>query len=127
MDRDFREYDKAPKEDRPIFPYNGGKISAYRAWQESERLGEDILIVRELPWEVDSGAADFVLTLIAAGIQDFVVTDSSTALMRMLHKLSACGCRIVGLWKKEATGNEEDWFEYYPAIEGILCTLKEEK
>ena len=58
----------------------------------------------DLPWEKDYD--DFVGTLRAAGIQTFVVTDQSTALMDGIYELTGRGCRLAG----PATVTRKEYF-----------------
>lgn len=96
--------------------FTDGQLKAYRAWIESTRDESSAFEVRDLPWDKDTH--DFVETLRAAGIAEFAVTDRSTALMQLLHLLTAEGCRMQGLCK--VTRREVRWgsegTEKYPGI-----------
>ena len=77
------------------YPFTNGQEKAYHAWFNSVRDESSTFEVRDLPWDKDTH--DFVETLRAAGITEFAVTDQSTALMRLLHLLTAEGCTMQGL------------------------------
>ena len=90
------------------FPFTRGQDRAYRAYEDTNYYGASEFMVKELPWETGT-TEDFVKTMKEAGITEFVTTDESTALMRVLHELDALGCKMVGLttitikdaWSKE--------------------------
>lgn len=92
------------------FPMSNGAGKAFRAYEDTNYYEASEFMVQDLPWETDS-AEDFVKTMKAAGITEFVTTDESTALMRVLHELDSLGCKMVGLatitvkdgWTKERT------------------------
>ena len=72
-------------------PLSGGTGKAFLAWLYSERNElemSDYLWKREVP--------DFVETLRKAGIQSFVYTNQSTAVMENIHQLVAAGCILEG-------------------------------
>lgn len=79
------------------YPFSNGQNKAFIAWVNSVRDENSIFEVQDLPWDKDTH--DFVETLRAAGITEFAVTDQSTALMRLLHLLTAEGCTMQGLCK----------------------------
>jgi len=93
-----------------------GRHRAYIAWFKSIRNQSSTFEVDDLPWPRD--IHEFVETLRAAGIAEFAVTDRSTALMQLLHLLTAEGCRMQGLCK--VTRREVRWgsegTEKYPGI-----------
>lgn len=90
-----KEWDKYEKEHFP-YPYTAGQCDAFRAYDMNLRAGsKGFFEVKELPWENDT--KDFVETMKAAGIQKFLVTDESTALMRVLFELSENGCKVCRL------------------------------
>lgn len=79
------------------YPFTSGQMVAYHAWFNSTRNQSSDFEVQDLPWE--NNTHDFVETLRAAGVTEFVVTDHSTALMRVLHELAAEGCTMQELHK----------------------------
>lgn len=82
--------DKAAK-----FPFEAGETKAYRAWATSIRNNEDEVEMDDFLWEREVN--DFVSTLRVAGIETFVYTNQSTAVMENLHQFVAAGCRMQGL------------------------------
>lgn len=82
--------DKAAK-----FPFPAGASKAYRAWVESIMREEDEVEMDDFLWDAD--VADFIDTLRKAGIQTFVYTNQSTAVMENLHAFAAQGCTMMGL------------------------------
>ena len=82
------------EEKKHPYPYSNGACRAYRAYAASQNNEASAFEVSDLPWEKDYD--DFVGTLRAAGIQTFVVTDQSTALMDGIHELTSRGCRLTG-------------------------------
>ncbi len=97
-----------------------GQAKACRAWRNSTLSGNEILEVRDLPW--DREVHDFVETLRAAGIDDFAVTDQSISLIGSLHRLADEGCTMQGLCtvtKRERRGN----FERNEECEEILFRI----
>ena len=98
------------------YPFTSGQMVAYRAWLNSSRNQSGVFEVQDLPWE--DNTHDFVETLRAAGVTEFVVTDHSTSLMRVLHELAAEGCTMQEL--RRVIRNEVRWgsreTEEYPGI-----------
>ena len=86
-------------------PLSGGIGKAFRAWLYSEGNElemSDYLWEREVP--------DFVETLRKAGIQSFVYSNQSTAVMENIHQFVAAGCTLEGpctLIKKSSRWGEE--------------------
>ena len=86
-------------------PLCGGIGKVFRAWlySESNELEmSDFLWEREVP--------EFVETLRKAGIQSFVYTNQSTAVMENIHQFVAAGCTLEGpctLVKKSNRWGEE--------------------
>ena len=86
-------------------PVSGGIGKAFRAWLYSE--GNE-LEMDEFLW--DREVSDFVETLRKAGIQSFVYTNQSTAVMENIHQFVAAGCTLEGpctLVKKSYRWGEE--------------------
>ena len=84
------EEDKAAK-----FPFESGVSKAYRAWAQSLSRKETELEMEDFLW--DKEVRDFVEALRSAGIQTFVYTNQSTAVMENLHAFAAEGCTMQGL------------------------------
>lgn len=82
------------EEKKHPYPFSDGACKAYRAYTTSQNNQASTFEVSDLPWEKDYD--DFVGTLRAAGIQTFVVTDKSTALMDGIHELTSRGCKLIG-------------------------------
>ena len=82
------------EEKKHPYPFSDGACKAYRAYATSQNNQASAFEVSDLPWEKDYD--DFVGTLKAAGIQTFVVTDKSTALMDGIHELTSRGCKLIG-------------------------------
>ena len=72
-------------------PYGQGAYKAYRTWKYNTT---DELEFSEYCWEGEFH--DFIDTLRQAGIQSFVMTDHSTALMENIHGFIAEGCKLEG-------------------------------
>ena len=93
------------EEEQMQFPYSQGACKAYRAWKYSTA---DEILFDSFVWEKE--AHDFIETFRSAGIETFVVTNQSTALMENLHWFAAEGCEMMGLCtitKKESRWGEE--------------------
>lgn len=75
-----------------------GQHYAYRAWRDSLENDTSEFEVHELPWgqNVTEEMAVFVATLRDAGIDHFILTNESTALMASLHALLAAGGILEG-------------------------------
>ena len=82
-----------------------GQDKAFRAWLRSVQSESSIFEVEDLPWAKDTH--DFVETIGAAEITVFAVTDRSTDLMELLHRLADEGCTMQGLCK--VTRKEISW------------------
>lgn len=88
----FQKLEKAEK-------ISYGQGYAYRAWRDSLENGSSAFEVHELPWSDADLAGEmrkFIDTLREAGIDSFIVTDESTALMRCLHTLIGAGGTLEG-------------------------------
>ena len=72
-------------------PFTMGVSKAFRMWKYCE---SDELLFDDFVWEREAG--DFISTLRKAGIQTFVMTNQSTALMENIHWFVALGCRLEG-------------------------------
>jgi phosphoglycolate phosphatase-like HAD superfamily hydrolase len=81
------------------YPIPQGACKAYRAWQQSLERDADEVEMDDFLW--DREVKDFVETLRAAGIESFIYTNSSSALMENLHQLTEEGCTMDGLVKIE--------------------------
>ena len=103
------------------FPFSGGAMKAYQAWQNSTADESSTFEVNNLPWAKE--AHDFIATLKEAGITEFAITDRSTALMELLHVFAdEEGCKMLGLCK--VTHSEKRWGEDETTEhEGILMSL----
>ena len=64
------------EEEQMVFPYSQGACKAYRAWKYSTT---DEILFDDYVW--DKEVHDFIDTFRKAGIEIFVVTNQSTALM----------------------------------------------
>ena len=80
------------EEEQMVFPYSQGACKAYRAWKYSTT---DEILFNDFVWEKE--AHDFIDTFRKAGIESFVVTNQSTALMENLHWFAAEGCTMQEL------------------------------
>ena len=102
------------------FPFAQGENKAYRAWKTSIQRQEDEVEMDDFLWEKE--VADFISALRKAGIQTFVYTNQSTAVMENLHQFAAQGCRMDGLCT--ITRTESRWGDEEPAeVMGIRFTL----
>ena len=82
---------------KPEFPIAAGACKAYRAWSHSIEKGNEELEMDDFLW--DREVTDFIDTLRKAGIETFVYTNQSTAVMENIHDFEANGCRLDGLTK----------------------------
>ena len=102
------------------FPFESGVSKAYRAWAQSLSRKEDELEMDDFLW--DKEVADFIEALRSAGIETFVYTNQSTAVMENLHAFAAQGCTMMGLCT--ITRQETRWGDEEPVeIMGIRFSL----
>ena len=102
------------------FPFPQGACKAYRAWAQSISRKEDELEMDDFLWEKD--VKDFIEALRSAGIETFVYTNQSTAVMENLHQFAAAGCTMQGLCT--ITRRENRWGEEEPyEVHGIRFSL----
>ena len=102
------------------FPFESGVSKAYRAWAQSLSRKEDELEMDDFLWNKE--VADFIEALRSAGIETFVYTNQSTAVMENLHAFAAQGCTMTGLCT--ITRQETRWGDEEPTeIMGIRFTL----
>ena len=102
------------------FPVESGVSKAYRAWAQSLSRKEDELEMDDFLW--DKEVADFIEALRSAGIETFVYTNQSTAVMENLHAFAAQGCTMMGLCT--ITRQETHWGDEEPTeIMGIRFSL----
>ena len=98
------------------FPFESGVSKAYRAWAQSLSRKEDELEMDDFLW--DKEVADFIEALRSAGIETFVYTNQSTAVMENLHAFAAHGCTMTGLCT--ITRQESRWGDEEPyEVQGI--------
>ena len=103
-----------------VFPFPQGACKAYRAWAQSLSRKEDEVEMDDFLWEKE--VADFIDALRKAGIETFVYTNQSTAVMENLHQFAAAGCTMQGLCT--ITRHESRWGDEEPAeIMGIRFSL----
>lgn len=91
-------------------PFPQGASKAYRAWAGSISRKEDEVEMDDFLWEKE--VHDFIESLRKAGIQTFVYTNQSTAVMENLHAFAAEGCKMDGLCT--ITRHEERWGDEEP-------------
>ena len=102
------------------FPFESGVSKAYRAWAQSLSRKEDELEMDDFLW--DKEVADFIEALRSAGIETFVYTNQSTAVMENLHAFVAQGCTMTGLCT--ITRQETRWGDEEPTeVMGIRFSL----
>jgi len=102
------------------FPYESGVCKAYRAWATSICRKETELEMDDFLWEKE--VRDFLEALRSAGIETFVYTNQSTAVMENLHAFAAEGCTMLGLCT--ITRQETRWGEEEPnEVQGIRFRL----
>ena len=102
------------------FPFEQGACKAYRAWATSISRQEDELEMDDFLW--DKEVSNFVEALRSAGIETFVYTNQSTAVMENLHAFAAAGCTMTGLCT--ITRRENRWGEEEPyEVQGIRFSL----
>ena len=101
------------------FPFEQGACKAYRAWANSISRKEAELEMDDFLWEKE--VRDFVEALRSAGLETFVYTNQSTAVMENLHAFAAEGCTLAGL---ATTKQKSRWLSDEPKeIKGIRFTL----
>ena len=93
------------------FPIESGANKAYRAWAQSICRKEDEVEMDDFLW--DKEVADFISALRSAGIDSFVYTNQSTAVMENLHAFASHGCTMAGLCT--ITRHENRWGTEEPA------------
>ena len=102
------------------FPFPQGASKAYRAWAGSISRKEDEVEMDDFLWEKE--VHDFIDTLRRAGIQTFVYTNQSTAVMENLHAFAAEGCTMDGLCT--ITRHEDRWGDEEPTeVMGIRFSV----
>jgi len=102
------------------FPFESGISKAYRAWAQSLSRKEDELEMDDFLW--DKEVADFIEALRSAGIETFVYTNQSTAVMENLHAFAAQGRTMTGLCT--ITRQETRWGDEEPTeVMGIRFSL----
>ena len=102
------------------FPFPQGACKAYRAWAQSLSRKEDELEMDDFLWEKD--VKDFIEALRSAGIETFVYTNQSTAVMENLHQFATAGCTMQGLCT--ITRHENRWGDEEPTeVMGIRFSL----
>ena len=77
------------------YPIAAGACKAYRAWSRSLELENEELELDDFLWERE--VADFVDCIKQAGIDTFIYTNQSTAVMENLHSFEKEGYRMDGL------------------------------
>ena len=85
-------------EDKALtYPIPQGACKAYRAFLDTVEKEEDEIAMDDFLW--DREVADFIEALRKAGIESFIYTNQSTAMMENLHGFEAEGCKMEGLTK----------------------------
>ena len=110
----YKKYDEMKKN----FPFTNGQCKAYRAWCDSIKW-EDIIILNDFLW--DEEMDDFIQTLKGSGIKEFVYVNTSTAVMDNIHGFIDGGYDFAGLYMisdKDKYGN--DW------VKGIRFKMSDE-
>ena len=108
------------KDKAAAFPFPQGASKAYRAWAGSISRKEDEVEMDDFLWEKE--VHDFIDTLRRAGIQTFVYTNQSTAVMENLHAFAAEGCTMDGLCT--ITRHEDRWGDEEPTeVMGIRFSV----
>ena len=77
------------------YPIPQGACKAYRAWKQTAEKEEDEVEMSDFLW--DREVSDFLDALRQAGIESFIYTNQSTAVMENIHAFEAEGCRLEGL------------------------------
>ena len=85
------------------FPLSQGTSKACNAWLVTREYKETEFEMNNFLW--DGEVKDFVKALREAGIESFIYTNQSTAVMENLHSFAAAGCTIDGLDKAVRTEN----------------------
>ncbi len=104
------------QKDADKFPFTQGESKAYRAWASSLAREQDEMEMEDFLF--DSEVHDFIETLRRAGIDSFVYTNTSTAVMENIHAFNAEGYRLEGLCT--ITRHESRWGTEEPYdVQGI--------
>lgn len=88
-----------------------GEWHAMAAYRYTNEHGFGTLTAERLPMERDE-VIDFLNTLGSAGITEFILAETSTALMRYLHILLGAGWRITDTFECRVSP--------YVTVEGLL-------
>lgn len=116
---DSEELKVLSAEDEAItFPYSGGEMKAYWAWRNSVERKEDEIEMDDFVWA--ENAVDFVKTLRLAGIQSFVYTNRSSAVMDNILDFIAAGCSLLG---PAEVFRKSRWHEEDESVKGIRFKL----
>ena len=91
-------------------PLTNGEYKAYRAFEYSLEKGNRDFELEDFLW--DREVADFIGTLRRAGIEEFIYSNQSTAVMENIHGFIAEGCTLEGACTFKRTdrrwGEEEE-------------------
>ena len=87
------------------FPFTQGENKAYRAYAESLRRKQDTVEMSDFLF--DTEVKGFSDTMKAAGVTEFIYTNTSTAVMENLHAFAAEGMTLAGLCT--ITRHENRW------------------
>ena len=93
------------REESFSFPLSRGETIALQDWNSYCELSKNYFECDDLPWEKD--LFEYVKTLRNAGINEFVITDHSTALMESLHLITSYDCKLISL--ATVTREEKRW------------------
>ena len=106
---------------QPIIDTYGWDSEELKAWYAEDAAAEDEVEMDDFLWEKE--VTDFIETLRKAGIETFVYTNQSTAVMENLHQFAAAGCTMQGLCT--ITRQESRWGDEEPyEVMGIRFSLK---
>ena len=95
---DSEEWEAWKKENsEKKYPIPAGACKAYRAWMQTIEREEDEVEMNDFLW--DKEVEDFIEAFRKAGIESFIYTNQSTAVMENLHDFEKAGCRMEGLTK----------------------------
>ena len=98
----MRQVVRKCREKHEELPYTRGAMLVLRAYEENERLRSSRFEVEDMP-KFRNEAEEFVKVLRHVGIDEFAITEQSTYIIRILHRLETLGWVFNGLCRVKRT------------------------